>query len=313
MYIFKNETSREVPVSLPDNLQYYMLINFNYDNQTSVTIESGTKTVYAYYLSEGGIKGDLWLFNLAPANNPQWNAPDGLPFMNKGEYINQKLHDEVTANFDINNFIVNWEKQPDLIAPAALIYYNTILIGKIGEGDKPGYSTLVVKDGPLAKCYFPSIAWDGYEDPNLLLKFMEQILERIRMVADTLMSVLGLAMFIYFFYRMILVPDNNSNRCIQERNEAYEGIVSDIVTDSINLSRKFIILKNGKVILPIQVYGLWNRVEVGDSIVKVKGKILYKFYRYPSYIRMDSLNAESECDWSFFEIKLKQGTSTRLS
>lgn len=135
-----------------------MIINFNFDNQIGVTVETDSKTVYAYYRSEGELKGDLWLLNLDTTKNAQWNDPADLPFLNKDEYIDQKLHNEVRTNFDINNIIIKWEKRPDSIRPFALIYYNDLLVGKIGEGDTPGYSTLVVKDGPLAKCFSSSIA-----------------------------------------------------------------------------------------------------------------------------------------------------------
>lgn len=130
-----------------------MLFNFHHDKQISVAVESDTKTVYAYYISGEELKGDLWLLNLEPANNPHWNDPANLPFPNKDEYIETGLHHEISAGFDINNIVVKWEKQPDSTPPVALIFYLDFLVGKIGEGDQPGYSTLVVKDGPLAKRY----------------------------------------------------------------------------------------------------------------------------------------------------------------
>ena len=73
-----------------------------------------------------------------------------MPFLNPSEYVKESIppiidEDEIELKWTLvdNNETV---KEVD-------VYINKKLIAKLSPGSKPGWSTVVIKDGPLAKVY----------------------------------------------------------------------------------------------------------------------------------------------------------------
>ena len=140
-----------------------MLLKFDFNSQYSVTIEENSQTVYAYYICDGEMTGDLWLLNLSSNNNIKWESVEDLPFLNKESYIDLSQHEKIKNGFDIHNLRIEWKiMENPSEAPVALIFYLKFLIGKLREGDKPGFSSLVIRDGPLANC-LSSIGNKGFD------------------------------------------------------------------------------------------------------------------------------------------------------
>lgn len=111
----------------------------------SVMIEDDDKVCYAYLLIDNEIVGDVWLYNTMKSPvEAEWHSPDNLPFLNPIEFIKENIEpfdDETTIN-------INWNSENKVVAQ---IYISNRLIASLSEGDFPGSSSLVIKDGPLAK------------------------------------------------------------------------------------------------------------------------------------------------------------------
>lgn len=111
----------------------------------SILIEDDGKVCYAYLYINNKIVGDVWLYNkIESPIVAEWQSPDNLPFLNPIEFIK----DNIKSFNDETDVIVDWNSESKVFA---MIYISTRLIAKLTEGDFPGNSTLVIKDGPLAR------------------------------------------------------------------------------------------------------------------------------------------------------------------
>lgn len=115
----------------------------------SVIIEDDGKVAYAYLLNEDDIIGDVWLYNQATSPlSVNW-VPEDMPFLNPKEFVKE----EVIPIVDGSELQLKWSLSNDLTLKEVLIYINNKLIAKLTSGSTPGWSTVVTKDGPLAKYY----------------------------------------------------------------------------------------------------------------------------------------------------------------
>jgi hypothetical protein len=125
-----------------------MIKKINLKRGYSVIIEDNSEVAYAYLLSNDEIVGDVWLFNHKISEITEWNNPDEMPFSNKKNFIDLDKHHAISKK------IVNLEvkvieiENNDIIA---CIYDNDVLISTLKHGSSPGWSALVIKDGPLAR------------------------------------------------------------------------------------------------------------------------------------------------------------------
>ncbi len=111
----------------------------------AVFIEDDDKVCYAYLWKEKRIVGDIWLYNNAPTpSQPEWHSKENLPFLNPAEFVKENLEP-----FDAWSPIeVTWDFSEETVAN---IFLASRLIAKLTVGSRPGWSSLVTKDGPLAQ------------------------------------------------------------------------------------------------------------------------------------------------------------------
>jgi hypothetical protein len=111
----------------------------------AVFIEDDDKVCYAYLWKEKKIVGDIWLYNHATTpSEPEWHKKENLPFLNPAEFVKENLEP-----FDASSpVVVTWDFGEEMVAN---IYLASRLIARLTEGSCPGWSSLVSKDGPLAK------------------------------------------------------------------------------------------------------------------------------------------------------------------
>ncbi len=130
-----------------NNFYYQTFCDF--DNSYSIIIEDDGRVAYAYLLKDEDIIADVWLYNheLAPAV-ANWEESD-VPFINATIFIKAEAYANPIQNENELDF--KWALANEIIVVS--IYINGILIACLKPGDFPGFSTMVVKDGPLAKVY----------------------------------------------------------------------------------------------------------------------------------------------------------------
>jgi len=111
----------------------------------AVLIEDDDKVCYAYLLKEKRIVGDIWLYNSAPTpTEPEWHSNANLPFLNPAEFVSENL-EPFNGSSPV---VVTWDFGEQTVAK---IFLASRLIAKLTEGSCPGWSSLVIKDGPLAQ------------------------------------------------------------------------------------------------------------------------------------------------------------------
>jgi len=117
----------------------------NDHSEFAVLIEDDDKVCYAYLLKEKRIVGDIWLYNSAPTpNEPEWYSKANLPFLNPAEFVSENL-EPFNGSSPV---VVTWDFGEQTVAK---IFLASRLIAKLTEGSCPGWSSLVIKDGPLAQ------------------------------------------------------------------------------------------------------------------------------------------------------------------
>ena len=101
--------------------------------------------VCAYVKENDVIKGDVWIFNIGESKGEiPWKLKGAKPpFYNPAEYIKEN---KMFTLSDLGKITVTYNTHNDKFQ----IYHSGFLISMVGVGDKPGYSTLVSKKGPLA-------------------------------------------------------------------------------------------------------------------------------------------------------------------
>lgn len=110
----------------------------------AVYIEDDDKVCYAHLWKEKKIVGDIWLYNRAPTpNEPEWNNKENLPFLNPAEFVRENL-EPFSASSPVE---VTWDFGEETVAK---IFLSERLIAKLTVGARPGWSSLVTQDGPLA-------------------------------------------------------------------------------------------------------------------------------------------------------------------
>ena len=118
-------------------------------DELEVIVEDDDRVAYAYLVRDGRIIADVWLYNRLPAPwRPPWNEPGGeMPFLNSVEYTDE---DRSTRSPAPEALDVVW---PDPSQPDAeiTIRIDNQPVAWLAPGTKPGWSALVIRDGPLAR------------------------------------------------------------------------------------------------------------------------------------------------------------------
>lgn len=115
----------------------------------SILIEDAGGVCYAYIRdSSGEICGDVWMYNRLPAPcEKPWKSGGGPPYLNPAEYIRQEIGFSIPRS--PSEFSVAWQSERNEIR--ALVSINGTVVAKIAPGERPGFSLLAGKKGPLAK------------------------------------------------------------------------------------------------------------------------------------------------------------------
>lgn len=122
-----------------------------YPSDHTLVIEEDDRVAFAYLLQHHTIVADVWLYNQRPAlHQPIWEASQGgLPPVNPPKYLRT---DTPGLNADLVQ-AAHAEWQPDT-GKVTLHFPNGHRV-QLAPGWKPGYSTLVATDGPLARKWMP--------------------------------------------------------------------------------------------------------------------------------------------------------------
>lgn len=121
----------------------------DFNTSYSLVIEEDGRVAYAYLMNEEDIIGDIWLYNQQSTPiKVNWEEIDDMPFLNPEEYVKVNIppvvnEDEIRLQW-VPNDSDNLVKEVD-------IFIRQKLVAKLSPGSTPGWSTVVIKDGPLAK------------------------------------------------------------------------------------------------------------------------------------------------------------------
>jgi len=130
---------------------FSLKIPCEFDRNYSLKIEDDGRVAYAYLYEGEDVIGDVWLYNQqeAPAVS-FWRAED-MPFLNPTEYLEKDAAIKpITAETEIR---CEWTESLNDGLIEVGIYIRDKFIASITSDSKPGWSVLVVKDGPLALVY----------------------------------------------------------------------------------------------------------------------------------------------------------------
>ena len=125
--------------------------NCHFDDYYSVVIADDGRVAYAYLMEGEDSIGDVWLYNQHEApKDSNWDKQQ-LPYLNPEEYLNKETR--VSPITDKGDVYFEWNESLSDGSIEVSIYIRDKFIAQIITGSKPGWSALVVKDGPLAQIY----------------------------------------------------------------------------------------------------------------------------------------------------------------
>ena len=131
--------------------KFFLQAKCYFDSYYSVVIEDDGRVAYAYLMEGEDCIGEVWLYNQQPApKDSNWHEQQP-PYLNTEEYIDKSAR--ISPLTDKSQLYVEWSESADNGAVEVAIYIREKFIAQIASGSKPGWSTLVIKDGPLALVY----------------------------------------------------------------------------------------------------------------------------------------------------------------
>ncbi len=122
-----------------------------FDNHYTVKIEDDSRVAYAYLYEGEDVIGDVWLYNQQEPPATSFWLPEDMPFLNPKEYLSKDAVIKPVASED--EIRCEWTESKDDGIIEVGIYIRDKFIASVVVGSKPGWSVLVVKDGPLAYMY----------------------------------------------------------------------------------------------------------------------------------------------------------------
>lgn len=131
--------------------KFSLQIFCEFDENYSVLVEDDGRVAYAYLLEYGDIIGDVWLYNQTPAPADSNWANQQMPYLNPAEYV--LPHIVVSPIKTESEIRCEWTEAPNDGLIEVAIWLRDKFVAQIISGSKPGWSVLVVKDGPLAQVY----------------------------------------------------------------------------------------------------------------------------------------------------------------
>jgi hypothetical protein len=122
-----------------------------FDGNYSVLIEDDGRVAYAFLMEYGDVIGDVWLYNQLPAPLDSNWVNQQVPYLNPAEYLGKDAFIAPLKNE--REIRCEWLASTTDGSIEVGIYIRNRFIAQITSGSKPGWSVLVVKDGPLAQVY----------------------------------------------------------------------------------------------------------------------------------------------------------------
>ncbi len=122
-----------------------------FDSNYSLKIHDDGRVAYAYLYEGEDIVGDVWLYNQQEPPQTSFWLPEDVPFLNPKEYLTGNA--TIKPILDVSEVRCEWTESKDTGLIEAAIYIRDKFIASVAVGDKPGWSVLVSKDGPLAYRY----------------------------------------------------------------------------------------------------------------------------------------------------------------
>jgi hypothetical protein len=115
----------------------------------SVVIDDDGRVCYGYIREPEGrtrFVGDVWIYNRLPApKDPEWPDFRKAPFLNPQAYVVEAPPYALpTTDDDLDVLFSNDGSR-------AAIYISRILAAVVAIGEKPGWSAMAKRDGPVAK------------------------------------------------------------------------------------------------------------------------------------------------------------------
>ena len=130
---------------------FYHEVFCEFDSNYSLLIEDDGRVAYAYLMEYGDIIGDVWLYNHQEAvKQVDWNNQP-MPWLNPPEYLKKDI--SISPIKDKSEIRCEWTESPNDGSIEVGITLRDKFIAQIVSGSKPGWSVLVIKDGPLAQVY----------------------------------------------------------------------------------------------------------------------------------------------------------------
>lgn len=113
------------------------------DGSRALVLEDDGKVAYAYLLEQGGVVGDVWLYNVAETpESVDWRDEAAMPFLNPRRYCRGET---VARLRDDSAVACEWSSQ------GVVVVVDGVRLARLERGAKPGWSRLAGLPGPLAK------------------------------------------------------------------------------------------------------------------------------------------------------------------
>jgi len=130
--------------------EFYLQVHCEFDRYYSIIIEDDSRVAYAYMYWGEDIIGDVWLYNQSQTPKKTLWVEENMPFLNPAEYLKANIN--IPPITKANEVGCEWTESPDGVIEVEILIRGQFIAG-IAAGSKPGWSALVVKDGPLALLY----------------------------------------------------------------------------------------------------------------------------------------------------------------
>lgn len=130
--------------------EFYLQVHCEFDSYYSVIIEDDGQVAYAYMYFGEDIVADVWLYNQAETPKETIWVKEKMPFLNPAEYVKKGIF--ISPLIDESEVRCEWIENSDGLIEVEILLRENFVAG-MAAGSLPGWSALVVKDGPLAQVY----------------------------------------------------------------------------------------------------------------------------------------------------------------
>jgi len=113
------------------------------ETERAVVLEDDGRVAYAYLLDRERIVGDVWLYNVSEApESEKWKEQKERPFLNPKSFCKAEVAPRLSEHAAI---VCKWYEK------GVEVRIDAILVARLEQNAKPGWSRLASRPGPLAK------------------------------------------------------------------------------------------------------------------------------------------------------------------